>query len=332
VLSIVSTYALMRLVFRGQLSGGVEDHIEAPLSSDGKLVLGGMGLTAAVLLAASSMGHDLGLPTCLAAVAVTAAASIKARHHPLGLVKAISWETIALVAGLFILVDAVQSIGALQFAPAALAWAERLAAAPGALVTGFVVGVANNLINNLPLGLIAGEALKASHATRLIASSVLIGVDLGPNLSVSGSLATILWLIALRKEKLDVSYWGFLKVGVVLMPAALFAALCGTVVIAAMAGSHSFRSNSGGGVVLSRQAGRRAFCPADVAQIPGSPVGGLLANEEPQRFHVGCDRRRAPHADVRLSISVNDGVVGKGKRGIGSSFEVEDDDLVAAAF
>jgi arsenical pump membrane protein len=35
---------------------------------------------------------------------------------------------------------------------------------------------------------------------------VPIGVELGPNLSVAGSLATILWLIALRKEKLDVSF------------------------------------------------------------------------------------------------------------------------------
>jgi arsenical pump membrane protein len=61
---------------------------------------------------------------------------------------------------------------------------------------------------------------------------VLIGVDLGPNLSVTGSLATILWLLALRNdaggadgENLDVSFWKFLKVGVVAMPTALFAAL-----------------------------------------------------------------------------------------------------------
>jgi arsenical pump membrane protein len=68
---------------------------------------------------------------------------------------------------------------------------------------------------------------------------VLIGVDLGPNLSVTGSLATILWLLALRKdssrdadgEKLDVSLWGFLKLGVVAMPVALLAALGGAVLM-----------------------------------------------------------------------------------------------------
>ena len=43
--------------------------------------------------------------------------------------------------------------------------------------------------------------------------AVLIGVDLGPNLSVTGSLATILWLVALRREGSHVGAWHFLKLG-----------------------------------------------------------------------------------------------------------------------
>ena len=81
------------------------------------------------------------------------------------------------------------------------------------MVVGFTVGVGNNLVNNLPLGLIAGATLRAAHIKGLLANAVLIGVDLGPNLSVTGSLATILWLLALRKEKLNVSAWKFLKLG-----------------------------------------------------------------------------------------------------------------------
>lgn len=226
-ISIVMTYAVMRMVFRKELAGSTEDHVDAPLTVNGKLVLGGLGLTVAVLLFASAMSWDLGLPTCLAALVITAAVSIKTRSNPWGLAKEISWATIALVAGLFILVDAVASIGALDFAQTALAWADRLPVAGGALLVGFVTGVANNLINNLPMGLIAAGTLKSVHASRLTASAVLIGVDLGPNLSVSGSLATILWLIALRREKLHVSYWTFLKVGAIAMPAALLATICG---------------------------------------------------------------------------------------------------------
>jgi len=129
------------------------------------------------------------------------------------------------------MVDAVESIGALNLTRAWLVWAEKLAPAAGALITGFAVGVANNLVNNLPLGLVASGTLHAAHANGLIANAVLIGVDLGPNLSITGSLATILWLIALRKEKLDVSLWSFLKVGAVSMPVALLLSIGGAILM-----------------------------------------------------------------------------------------------------
>jgi arsenical pump membrane protein len=59
----------------------------------------------------------------------------------------------------------------------------------------------------------------------MLAHAVLVGVDLGPNLSVTGSLATILWLIALRREDAEISGWEFLRVGIVAMPVALLLAL-----------------------------------------------------------------------------------------------------------
>ena len=132
------------------------------------------------------------------------------------------------------MVDAVESIGALKFTQAAMHWAQSLAPTIGAYLTSFVVGIANNLVNNLPLGLIAGGTLQAAHVKGLIANAVLIGVDLGPNLSVTGSLATILWLIALRREKLDVSFWDFLKLGAVAMPVAMLVSITGAALMEIM--------------------------------------------------------------------------------------------------
>jgi arsenical pump membrane protein len=232
VLSIAATFITMRWLFRKELGATIESAVEEkPLRSEGLLVLGGLGAMVAVLLTASSLGKDLGLPTCLAAMAITAVVSIKARCNPLALVREISWATLALVVGLFVMVDAMESIGAMQQTRAWLTWAQTLGSTTGTLITGFTVGVANNLVNNLPLGLIAGSTLQAAHAKGLIADAVLIGVDLGPNLSITGSLATILWLIALRKEKLDVSFWDFLKVGAVTMPIALLASLGGAILM-----------------------------------------------------------------------------------------------------
>jgi arsenical pump membrane protein len=67
--------------------------------------------------------------------------------------------------------------------------------------------------------------VQAAQAPPQITGAVLIGVDLGPNLSVTGSLATILWLTALRREGQHVGAWSFLRLGVLVMPPALLLAL-----------------------------------------------------------------------------------------------------------
>jgi arsenical pump membrane protein len=90
---------------------------------------------------------------------------------------------------------------------------------------GLITAVADNIANNLPVGLVAGSVAGTDHLPQPVIRAILIGVDLGPNLSVTGSLATILWLTALRREKIEVSAWQFLKVGLIATPPALVAAL-----------------------------------------------------------------------------------------------------------
>ena len=57
-------------------------------------------------------------------------------------------------------------------------------------------GVGANIVNNLPLGLLAGAAGHAAQAPDKVMAGLLIGVDLGPNLSVTGSPA---WKFSSRK-------------------------------------------------------------------------------------------------------------------------------------
>ena len=66
-----------------------------------------------------------------------------------------------------------------------------------------------------------GIAVQAAQAPPLPASAILIGIDLGPNLSVTGLLATILWLSALRRAGLNIDAWTFLRLGALVMPPAL---------------------------------------------------------------------------------------------------------------
>jgi arsenical pump membrane protein len=92
---------------------------------------------------------------------------------------------------------------------------------------GIVLALVCNLMNNLPAGLIASQTVTAGHLPQTVTDALLVGVDLGPNLSITGSLATILWLTAIRREGADVSFGAFLKRGAIVMPPALVLALAG---------------------------------------------------------------------------------------------------------
>ena len=87
------------------------------------------------------------------------------------------------------------------------------------------MALACNIGNNLPVGLLSGSINELAHLPPTVTGALVVGVDMGPNLSVTGSLATLLWLIAVRREGVEISAWAFLKLGAVVMPPALIAAL-----------------------------------------------------------------------------------------------------------
>jgi arsenical pump membrane protein len=223
--AILATYLTMRLLFRRTLQGEVP-HVpeDLRLSIAGKLTVLGVVATAGVLLFCSATGKSLGLPTCITAFAITLFITLWDRQAPLAVGRGVSWSVLPLVAGLFVIVEALDSAGGLQLARNLFDKLTEWPPLAANLTTAFGFAVASNLINNLPIGLIGASALHASAASGHLANAMLMGIDLGPNLSVTGSLATILWLIALRRENLQVNAWSFLKVGVIVMPLALLLA------------------------------------------------------------------------------------------------------------
>ncbi|WP_276968724.1 ArsB/NhaD family transporter, partial [Metallibacterium scheffleri] len=139
--------------------------------------------------------------------------------------RAMSWSALPLVAGLFVLVQALEKAGALVFSVDGLHRAAEWPPLAGLSAVAVGFGVLANAMNNLPMGLIGAGAVKAAHSSLTMHAAVLLGINLGPNLSVTGSLATILWLIALRREKIAISGWQFFRVGLIVMPPALLLAV-----------------------------------------------------------------------------------------------------------
>ncbi len=226
VLAIVATYFVLRWTQRDALRQEISASAGRPaLSRGGKTAAIGLMATAVVLLIASALDFPLGLATALTGAVTAAAVLLHERTAPWSAIKNISWGVLPLVAGLFVLVEALDQTGLIGAVTAFLSDAAARSTIGTAAGAGATVALVSNLINNLPAGLIAGNAVQSAHVSDAVTRAVLIGVDLGPNLSVTGSLATILWLTALRREGHSVGFRTFLKLGVLIMPPALVLAL-----------------------------------------------------------------------------------------------------------
>ena len=226
LVSIAATYVVLRLTQRPMLRQAIAAEVEVPaLSLSARVAGSGIIVTAGVLMTASALGWQLGLPTCIAGLATAASVVLLERRAPWDIVRKISWGVLPLVAGLFVLVEALDRTGVIRLLDDTLLAGGHWSVRGTAWISGLLVAFGSNVMNNLPAGLIAGMAVQSAQSSQLVTGAALIGVDLGPNLSVAGSLATILWLAALRREGLQVSGASFLKVGLLVMPPALVLAI-----------------------------------------------------------------------------------------------------------
>jgi arsenical pump membrane protein len=238
IASIGATYVALRLSLRSALQREVlatevlAGKTDRPgLGRGGRIAAAGIGATAIALLLCSAFDVQLGLATFICGAAAALAIFVVRREAPWPVLKEISWGVLPLVAGLFVLVEALGRTGVIAAIHGLLI--DAVAASPGDATwgTGLVLALASNLMNNLPVGLVAGSVMAADHVPLHIAGAALIGVDLGPNLSITGSLATILWLAALRREGQDVGAWRFLRLGAVVMFPALVLSIISLFVI-----------------------------------------------------------------------------------------------------
>jgi len=227
-LSIIATYLVLRWTQHSALRQEISADIAVPpLSLSGKMAAFGIAATAIVLLASSGLDIQLGLPTFLAGLATAILVLTCSKCGVIDVMRSISWDVLPLVAGLFVLVQSLEKTGVTARLADLLQHAVQSSATLAAWGAGVALALGCNLVNNLPAGLVAGRVVEVAQVPDPVRSAVLIGIDLGPNLSVTGSLATILWLTALRREGHHVSAWAFLKLGALVMPPALLLAIAG---------------------------------------------------------------------------------------------------------
>lgn len=140
----------------------------------------------------------------------------------------ISWSIFGFIAGMFIVVRAVERTGLTTKFGNLLLHLSR-GSSFGAVVVGTAgAALGTNLINNVPMAVLMNSALasiqNASPGVRQgFIAATMFGCDLGPNLTTVGSLATVLWLLILRHRNVDVSGLDYFKVGIIVTPLMLIA-------------------------------------------------------------------------------------------------------------
>ena len=145
--------------------------------------------------------------------------SIPERHCA----KRISWSIFGFIAGMFIVVRAIEGTGlTTTFGK----WLLQLSGGTsfGAVMVGTAgSALGTNLINNVPMAVVMNSALGSiEHAPTAIRhgfiAATIFGCDLGPNLTTVGSLATVLWLLMLRQRNVEVSGLDYFKIGLIVTP------------------------------------------------------------------------------------------------------------------
>lgn len=216
LVAVVLNLLIFLAFFRRKLRGTYRAPAAQPLSAQMRATLVAMGVVAAGYVAALLFDVPLG-PVALGGALLVLAAS---RVSPRRVAEDVAWPTFLLLAGMFVLLDAVVHQGAVAWALGALHEQARLGALSAVLSAAFGSAIAANVLNNLPVAVISG-AVVAHGIGAPLAYALIAGVALGPNLTTTGSLATILWLTIVRSRGVRVSPFEYLRLGLLIVPIAL---------------------------------------------------------------------------------------------------------------
>ena len=226
-------YVVLSLYFRSDLSAERPARAREPRGSKrGSLpafTIAVVALTLAGFAVASAASVNPAWAALAGAVVLAARGLAQRRTSLAGLVRAADVPFLLFVLGLGVVVRAVVDNGLSGALHPLLPSGTSL---PALLAVAALAAVLANLINNLPAVLVLLPLAAPSGAGAILA--VLLGVNIGPNLTYTGSLATLLWRRILHEHGSAPSLREFTVLGLLTVPAGLALA-----VLALWAGLHA---------------------------------------------------------------------------------------------
>jgi arsenical pump membrane protein len=172
----------------------------------------------ALTLAGFALSSLVGVAPVWVAAAGALALALRERPAPKELLTAAEPTFLIFVLGLGVIVRAASNHGLASAIDTFLPSGSGLLAL---LAVAAVSAVVANLVNNLPATLIILSAVAAGAPGAVLA--MLVGVNVGPNLTYVGSLATLLWRRVVHAHDEEVDAWQFVRLGALTVPATLLA-------------------------------------------------------------------------------------------------------------
>ncbi|MFJ4781767.1 arsenic transporter [Streptomyces sp. NPDC088794] len=179
-----------------------------------------VGCTLAGFVVTSAVGIEPAWAAFAGALVLAVRALVRRRETPLAVLRASSPAFLAFVLALGVVVRAVVDNGLADALDHVLPAGSGLLALLGIAVLAAVLA---NLINNLPAVLVLLPLTAAAGPGAVLA--VLLGVNIGPNLTYAGSLATLLWRRIVHRHDEDVALGEFTRLGLFAVPASLLSAV-----------------------------------------------------------------------------------------------------------
>jgi arsenical pump membrane protein len=228
----VATIVFLLVAHRRELRGSIEVSVATDTDGDAGLVAIGIGLIVVAYLVALESSWPVGVVAAVGGASLILVRLVRGRLDATRLRADVEWGIFPLLAGLIVVVAAAQSAGLASVVADTLRGAAGLGAGGLALI-GLGSAALANAMNNLPWALLASAALPvADLADKRVEGAVLIGIDVGPNFSTVGSLATLLWLLILRRKGTGISSLDYVRESWIPSGLALAAALALLVITA----------------------------------------------------------------------------------------------------
>ncbi len=219
--AIAVEFALLRFVFRGELTAGTSPPTPPPAEVP-VFVLAVLGATLAGFAVTSALGAAPAWAALGGAAVLGVHGLARRRTTVLGIAKAADVPFLAFVPCLGVVVTGVTQHG-LGTAMAAVLPAGTTF--PALLGVAIVAALLANIVNNLPAVLVLLPLVSGAGPATVLA--VLIGVNVGPNLTYPGSLSNLLWRNVVRRDGLHTGFVEFSRVGLCTVPATLVIAVLG---------------------------------------------------------------------------------------------------------